>query len=302
MKKQAKTSPGMMVMVIGIIAVVGILSFMAFGDQVPAVDPDAPAVPSGECPESTGILTINGVNALNKGTSVTPTTVLAGIGSNAVATNVTSGTTTFPVGSSLKLVVGLPDYIATTIDTVMECGGTILEVPLYQATSDNPAIRIKNDDDTFMGDSAAGALQNQTLPSAGETLSLEVEFKGTSLESSGEGVWIIETPAGSGVNISKIELDGVAGRSVETVHASANAGSKIVAFDIEPIVGSVTVKKTLTIAFTPTGIVTGGVLTDWYAKQAFVDDDGSVGFGIEDSDGTAQHENTFDWDFTIADA
>ena len=55
-------------------------------------------------------ISVNAVSALNKGSSLTPT-ILAGVDGDAVSTSVTSGTTTFPVGSQITILANASDYI-----------------------------------------------------------------------------------------------------------------------------------------------------------------------------------------------
>lgn len=296
LRKNKKGQAGIALIVLAVVAVLFTGAF--FAGLGPFADSGPSSLPAAGCPESTGVLTINGFNALDKGSNITPT-VVAGIGSSPVTTSVTSGTTTFPVGKSITFHNALANFIDTSNTITMECGGSTVDVPMFSSTSDNPAIRIKNDEDNFMTDTTTGGNVNQTNIAAGETLTLTVEFKGTSQESSGNGIFIVETASNTGANITRIELDGVAGKAVPTVHPSANAGSAFFAFDVPAIEGSKTVTKTLTIITTPTGDVSGAVLTDWYAKQDFVDDDGSISNGIQDSDGTAKYENTLDFDFFI---
>ena len=294
LKMKAKTITTMVVaLVLIVIAGFGFLIYQ--GQDEPIAPRDLPAE---GCPESTAILTVNAVSALNKGNSVT-VTLLAGVGNDAVATNVTSGTTTFPVGASVTVLASADDYIDKSMTFTMPCGGKVLELPMYYSTDDNPAIRIKNDDDNYVTDNENGSTVNQTNIAAGETLALIVEFKGTSQESSGNGIYIVETDTNTGANITRIELDGVAGKAVPTVHSSTAAGSAFYAWNIDAIEGATTVQKDMRIILTPTGDITGSVLTDWYAEQEFVDDDGSISTGIQDSDGTAQYENTLDFDFYI---
>lgn len=255
--------------------------------------------PAEGCPESTGALTVNAVSALNKGTTISGATIIAGVNGAPVSTVVTSGTTTFPVGSQVTILVNKSDYIDSSATFEMLCGGKVMEMPLYYSTSDNPTIRVINDENAYMTDSDTVGV-NQSLLSTGESLTVTVEFKGTSLESSGDGIFIVETPANTGINISRIELDGVVGKFVPSIHPSVNAGSKIASFDVPAIEGSTTVTKSLTFVVTPTGHWSGGVLMDWYAKQDFIDDDGTIKNGVQDSDGTAKYENTLDSDFYVA--
>ena len=299
MYKRGQVGVGAIVLV-ALVLVIGFVGYTMFqgggggvGDVKPSRDPTA-------CADSTGILTVNTPNALSQGTAVT-STLTAGVNGGKVLKSVTSGTTTFAVGDEIEVFASnSSNYLDASATTVMECGGTTISIPLYAAATANPTIRIRNDDGDFMSDDATGGTgTNQTLLSAGETLSMEVEFKGTSLESSGDGVWIVEFVAGSGANITKVSLDGVVGKSVPSVHTSVNAGSEFVAFDIPALEGAVTQRKTLTVELGSSKTLSGAILTDWYTKQSFIDDDGTIGYGVQDSDGTAKYENTADSDAFI---
>ena len=290
MGKTNIATAAIIILALAVVVGVGFMMWNSGQPQVPPADPDSPAA----CPDSTGILTINGVNAAIPGTDVTAT-YNAGVDGGAVTTAVVSGTTVFPVGAMLTILGNASDYLDKSLEVKMACGGIVVDLPLWSSTSDNPSIKIENDDGSWMGDE--GVTANQTDISAGETLVLKVRFTGTYQESSGDGIYIIESPANTGSNITTMELDGQACGSKPSVHAGANAGSKICAFSIPAIEGSGNVDYTLSIV--TTGDISGLVLTDWYAKQDFVDDDGTIGTGIQDSDGTAKYENTLDWDFYI---
>jgi len=251
------------------------------------------------CSDSTGILTINAISAIPGAAAPSSPTITAGADGGVIATSVTSGTTTFPIGAEVEVLVSKSDYLDKSFTFTMPCGGKTLDAALYYSTSDNPAIRIKNDDDSYVTDAVAGGATNQTNLAAGETLVMEVEFTGTSTEASGDGIYIVELPASTAANVTKIELGNLKAVAISTVHTLQNAGSKSVAFEVPSIVGSERVTYPLTITLTATGDISGGVYTDWYAKQEFIDDDKTIQYGVEDSDGTAKYENTLDFDFYI---
>lgn len=301
MSKQKRGLNGMQVfsMMIGVLLLVGLIIYFA----VPQTQFDKNGEPiesiSG-CPESTGILTVSIVNALQQGTAVTGATITA-VDANGVQTNVTSGTTTFTIGKKFDLLVSVSDYLDTKIaDQVMTCGGLEVKAPIYYATSDNPSIRVKNDDGDYVTNAVAGGAKNQTDLSAGETFTFDVEFQGTNLESSGNLVYIIELPAGSSANVTDVLMPGATDLgSIPSVHTTINAGSKVVAFDVPAVVGAEKKTYSVSIVLGADKDLNGGVYTDYYAKQWFVDDDGSLVNGIQDSTGDAQYENTGDFDFLI---
>ncbi|MFA5724552.1 MAG: hypothetical protein WC979_09940 [Candidatus Pacearchaeota archaeon] len=251
-----------------------------------------------ECGDSTGKLTVNAYSALNPSTNVTPT-LKVGVNGGVVSQTATSGTTTFAIGDKLEIHGTLSDYIDTSVKAEMTCGGIIVDMPMYYSTSDNPAIRIKNDDGDYVSDNIAGLTTNQTNLAVGETLIMDIEFAGTSLESSGDGVYVIEFPASTNANITSVELTGATSTTLPSVHSLQNAGSKYAAFNVPAVVGSEKAVHTLTVNLGATMDLSGGVYTDWYSKQSFIDDDGTIKVGVEDSDGTAKYENTLDFDFYI---
>lgn len=257
---------------------------------------------AGSCSLSS-VITANGVNELNKGSAVSSPTVYVSYFDNGAwttPTSITSGTTALTYNKLTKLFLSKSDYIDTVTDEFyVPCGAFTKEVGMYYSTSDNPAIRVKNDDGDYVTDAIADGAINQTNLALGEVLKMDIEFSGTSLESSSDGVYIIEFPAGSSANITKVELSGATMVGKPTVHSTNNAGSYVVAFDVPAVVGSDKAVHVLTVTLGATKDLSGGVYTDWYAKQYFIDDDGSIKYGVEDSDGTAKYENTLDFDFFI---
>jgi len=306
--KNGKTSPA--IWVIGTLAVAVLLLF-AFGVPQSSlggagggsqVDPTT-------CADSTATLTINNYSALVGGVDPSPayTAGIIGAGKNAentlLATSVVSGTTTFPVGSKVVLFASDGDYLDTFKEETIQCGGSTVDLPMFYSTSDNPVIRVKNDDGDFVAD-ASGVTHsgvNQTDLSAGETLNMDIELQGTNGEASGDAIYVIEFPASSNANISSVTLDGKQPVALPTVHASTNAGSKIVAFDVSGVEGATKKTMTLSVVLASTKDLGGTVLTDWYSKQYIIDDDKTLGYGVEDSDGTPKYENTMDFDFRIED-
>lgn len=263
----------------------------------------------GVCADSSSILTISDYSALTGGTDPGSPTYTAGIvqeGQNAdstiVATSVTSGTTKFPVNSEVVLIAVIDDYIDEKfVINSMDCGGQTLLAPLKYSTSDNPSIRMISDEGDYMADALGDstATNNQTALTAGEAVSWDVEFQGTNGEASGEGVWVIEFPASSSANITSVTLDGSSPISIPSIHTLQNTASEAVAFNVPSVEGATKNTMTVTVQLATGKVLEGGVRTDWYAKQWFIDDDKTLAYGIQDSDGDAKYENTLDYDFGI---
>jgi len=249
------------------------------------------------------VLTVQDKSALDAGTDPGAPVITAGVNGGDVATTVTSGTTSFPAGTELELLLSITDYIDESYTARMPCGGLTISAPMYSASSDNPSIRIKNDDGDFMTDAISDTgilmLVNQTALDLGETIVWEVVFQGTNGESSGDGVWILEFNASTNSNITSVTLDGKQPIAVPSVHTLQHAGSEAVAFDIPAIVGAETRSMSLSIELGSGQDLMGYVLTDWYTKQKFIDDDKSIQYGVQDSTGDDKSESTLDFDVYI---
>ena len=296
--KKGMTALAIIMIVLGV-AIVGIIGYGVLSPSEPQVIVQEPSILAGTgCADSTGILTVNDVSKIPGGTAPTSPTLTAGIDGGKVATTVTSGTTTFPVGAEITLLVSDTDSIDESFNFVMPCGGKTLDGALYYSTSDNPGIRMKNDDDDFMTDTGATGT-NQTDLTAGETFVIEVEFQGTNTEASGEGIYVIELPASSGANVTSIVIAGLESVPIPSVHTLQNAGSEAAAFKVPTVVGAEKATYTISVALTATKDLSGMVLTNWYAMQSFIDDDQTIAYGVEDSDGTAKYENTIGFSFLI---
>lgn len=295
MNKSGKRDRKVMGWIIGmVIAVVVVIVVLAL---IPQRVEDVERIT--DCPDSTGVLTVQDYSALPSGTDPGSPTLTAGINGGVVSTTITSGTTAFPIGSTIEVIAVITDYLDESWTFTMPCGGYTLEAPMYYSTADNPVIRMQNDDGDFMTDDIAGGAVNQTDLSTGETLILEVEFQGTNGESSGDGIWVIEFNTSTSANITSVLLDGRSPIAIPSVHVLNNAASKAVAFEISAVVGATKNTYTLTVVLGAGKDLEGRVYTDFYAKQKFIDDDKSIKYGIQDSDGTAVYENTVDFDFFI---
>ena len=291
MARKARKNTGL---IIGVVLVAAIImgAILMFGGQTSQVI--VPGTTTG-CALSP-VLTLTTVDALAKGTAVSPT-YKASI-NGAASSAVTSGTTAFTVGDNVVIFATASDYLDNVMDSfTVGCGAMNKQMELYSASSDNPSVRIKNDDGDFMTDNAAGGATNQTVLSAGESFTVDYEISGTNLESSGDMVVVVEL--GSAANVTDVTMTGATKVAIPTIHTTLVAGSKVVAFEVPAVVGADKATYPITVSLTSGKIISGAVYTDVYAKQWFIDDDGSFQYGIQDSTGDAKYENTVDSDFFI---
>jgi len=298
--KAGKTSKLLIGGGIMVVLFLGIITYNMVSQSAVQTTVELQDTPGG-CADSTGVLTVNDRSESDYGTTPGSPTITCGLDSGAVTTSVTSGTTTFAVGSDLDCHLAITDYLDESFSFKMPCGGKQLDAPLWYSTSDNPGITWYNDDDNAMtNDISVNGAINQSDLTAGETFTLELKMQGTSGESSGDGILVIEFPTASGANITSTSLGGQQSVAIPSVHSLQNAGSKAFAFDVSAVQEGNVVKLPLQVQLTASKDLSGGVNTTWYAKQKFIDDDKTIKFGVQDSDGTVKYENIISSSFYIS--
>jgi len=293
----AKNNTGKIVGVVAVLAIIALLIVV-----VPKMDFTGSdgVIKQSECADSTGILTVNELSAIAGGTAPTSATITAGVNGGAISTSVTSGTTTFPVGSEVVVLVSDTDSIDKSFKFVMPCGGKTLDAKLFYSSSDNPSIEWQDKNSNTLSDAIAGGATNISDVTAGGVMKVKLILTGTSLESSGDGIIVLEFPAGSEANISSVTLGSLTQVTVPKVYTKLTAAGKVVAFAVPAVIGGTEAEYALNVQLESAKDLAGGVYTDWFGGQEFIDDDLiTIGSGVEDSDGTAKYENTIDYDFFI---
>ena len=283
------------------VVVVLALVFIGWGvSQTQVGGDDVPLTPEGKanaCPTDT-TLTITTVNALAKGTAVSPGYNVKINGG--VTETFTSGTTKLTPGDVVTVIANASNFIdIIAVSEPVICGaGNRMSLEMY-ATDDVAAIEIFNDDGNKVDDDVAGGVINQTNLAEGESLTVEVKFKGTNEESTGDLIYIVE--AGSAANITAITMSGDATKltAIPSMHTTQTAGSKVVAFRIPAVVGAVTKSYDLTFTLGNAKTLSGGVYADVYSEQAFIDDNGQIAVGVQDASGDVKYEDTSSSDFYI---
>lgn len=234
-------------------------------------------------------LTVNAVNALAEGTSVSPT-YTAKINGGA-AESFTSGTTTLSPGDSVQILASAPNFINTVVTTKqIHCGSNRIDVPIY-ATGTVSGIDIYNTNNNIMTDSAVGGAVNQSALTAGEALTITTKFRGTNQQSTGDLIYVIE--AGSAANITSIDMVGAKKlSSVPSVYTTKVAGSKVVAFEVPAIVGASTISHDITFTTGTGKLLSGAVYTTYYSEQEATNTDGTFFKGVQDANGNAVYEDS----------
>jgi len=300
MNKQGKGNG----MTIGIIAVIAVIVIAVLILYVPTTTQSVVTTTTDptQCGDSSGILTVADRSLLVGGTAPTTPTITAGINGGVVTTTVASGTTTFPVGADVEVLVSDTDSIDKSFKFTMPCGGYTLDGALYYATSDNPAITIKDTDANSLTNAIGGGATNLSSVSAGSTVKFDVYLEGTSGEGTGEMIYYMEFPAGSSANITDVTMGNLAKVSVPKVYSASNAGSEVVAFAVPNIEGAVEMDYRVIVTLGTSKDLNGGIYSGLFAGQEFIDDDSTISSGVEDADGTAKYENTVTSNFYLESA
>jgi len=299
---------GVLAVMLGVVLLLGLIGGGAYLFTKQSAVGGTININPASCGDSTGVLTLTAIDASQLGTTIATPSITCGVSGGSVTTAVTSGTTAFAIGAKLDCLISKDGYIDEEYQNTMSCGGISDSQKMYKSGATNPTITIKDLDTstTALTNNIAGGAVNVSDLSAGEVKTLEVKLKGTALESSGNGIYVIEFPAGSNANITAgnqgVTLGNLQHVAVPIVYTSNNAGSRVDAFSVPAVVGSSTKAYDLTFSLQASKDLSGGVYTVWYNKQAFVDTDGVVKVGVENSDGTAEYENTQSYNFLINNA
>jgi hypothetical protein len=241
------------------------------------------------------------IDSINLGTSVTGSSD-AGWVNNDYRPN---ATTNLKKGDSVVLLGDATNYIAMALPAkTIDCGSNLISASMNKLDG-APTVKVFNDEGNVVSDSADGGAVNQTSSSAPITLEMTVTTPAD--ENIGAMVFVIESS-------NKTEVDSIAMSSqsatVEKVSVpeiySQNAGGTDVtkAFRADNIAddGGVT---TFHITLTPeTGKTMGADLNslyiEYYVEQDYVDTDGTLKTGVEDSDGTAKHVSAASDDYDLS--
>lgn len=249
---------------------------------------------SGQC-EIAPTLDPNLVNALARSSNISPTVYTRVNGNPAVTW---SSSDTFSKGDNIEVMVSLTNYLDKTLPGLRAgCGVNRIDGEMY-ATSTN-TFRIFDTNNNLLTDGATGGATNQTASAS--PLSFQAYIDSTSDESTGDLVVVIEADNTS--EVDNIVLSGFPGAkkvNVPEFYSVSAANSIAKAYEVSQVLDGASVAGTITLS-PETGITMDhtAVYVTAYSKQWFVDTDGSYKYGVEDSDGTAKYEDTWDYDFYI---
>jgi hypothetical protein len=232
-------------------------------------------------------------NAKQTGTAITTTDVYA---VNGVYFGATAPT--FKFGDKVQVLAGKDSYIDVLSPvTTVTCGANSLALDMFDYAT--PAVEIK-EDNTVLTDAIAGV--NASTIAAGGSNTLSVCVTGTDKTSTGALTYVIETSTNAKVaDINLYDANGALVKAtVPGFYTDTLTSPFKKAFQIPAIVGAQEKCYSMTIVAKSGQTVEGAMYTTFYVGEPIVDVDGKfVASAIEDADGIANYEATFDYDISM---
>lgn len=242
---------------------------------------------------------LNVRDAINADTTVTAG-MLARV--NGVYEGIITESTKFTEGDKVELILNATNYIDVKLpEFEIGCGVNRVTSEMY-ATSTN-TFRVFNTDGNPVTDNIIGGATNQSAAAA--PISLDVKLDSTADESTGNLIVVIEADNTTEVDSIKLSGNGVSDATVPEFYSAAAANSITDAYAVPALLDGETKAYTLTLSPESGETIGGeaaagtGIYITAYSSQAYVDRDGSLQVGIEDSDGNTKYEDTFDFDLFI---
>lgn len=307
--KRGATSGVMVIGIILLVAMIGVIAYLAIGQNIstPKIDKTGVA-----CGDNEPYISNGTFNEYAKGTGVgvAYSYILNGEGSARTLTTGSSGTK-FAVGDKLKILSSASSYLDTVEDfTITKCGSN--DFTNYVYAGDAITLTVLDQNLNTLTDASIGGAVNVTSSanptnvvirldgavdkSTGQMLltleSNDTEVSEMSISAKSVGAKVIESDANKYANLKLFVAEGTAPtlKQAFVVDAILDGGQADYNIRIVPESG-----KTL-----GGGTLTGAVYVNAYAGEWFIDDDGTLKFGWEDSDGTLKYEQkATDYDFLI---
>ena len=287
----AKTSTSVKVGIWSIaIVLVAILAFMAIsntqvGQDLGLTDEDDAAASS--CTVEPYIdLTV--LNRLNQGSEVTVT--VDGTINGVRKGSLTIATQKFVVGDEVKLLISADNYVDKVVETtIVKCGQNDISATMDATTAAGVSFDLW-EKSTDLTDAATGANgNNASAIAAGGSEVYTLFVKGSDNSATADLVYVVEI--GSTQNVSSLTMTQagsvLAEAEIPNFYVDTKTSPYKKAFTLPSFDNAIEQEYSITVAATTGKTISGAVYTTAYAKQAFVDNDGSYAVGVTDSDNTA---------------
>ena len=207
---------------------------------------------------------------------------------------------TFAKGDKVQVLYNASSYIdMISQEIVLECGANSLinDIMPYQA----PTIEIK-EDNTVLSDSTAGSNNASSIASGGSN-TVDIFFTGHDKKTTGDFVYVVELD--SKTDVSSVTMYDLSGNELSTVdeptfYTATLSSPKIVAFKVPAVNGAIEKQYKLSIVANSGKTIEGAVYTTGYVMEALSDEGKFYEDRVEDNDGIADYEATFDYDFGMS--
>lgn len=297
--KAGKTSP---VLTFGIIAIVAIMGILAFNYMQSATSPGEEKGMTGDCNSDPKVdLSVFNADDDKAGTEIDDvSTEVIRNGEYVGSKDLESAT--FSYEDDLEILVSKDNYLDEKIEVDdLKCGSNSAKAEMY-ATSKNEFRIFNTNNELLDDDDSDGATTTQS--SSSSTISLDTRIDSTTDESTGDLVIVVETDTSEVDSVSLSGFEGVSEYDDEVEFRSDEFSESSIekAFNVDAVLDGNTASGT--ISLTPESGETIGdsgtpVYVTAYSKQWFVDTDGTLQYGIEDSNGDDKSEDNWDFDFYV---
>lgn len=273
-----------------ILSLFGVYSF-SIGDSASRVDADVEVV-AGDC-NTAPTLTVTAVDAESRGTILTTgvTYLVNGLNYGQTAPS-------FAQGDKVELLLNGSGLIDTIVEEfTIACGANKVSVPVKDYTA--PTLQIY-EDNAILTDSATGGAENGSAVGLGGSETFEVRLTGTDKDTSGDLIYVVELATNT--NVSDVTMyDSLGSNLVEAdvpdFYVNSLSSPFVKAFEIPEVIGAKEIKYFATVTAKSGKGISGAVYTSAYVKEGLTLDDGSFSVDVEDENGNADYEATFDYDF-----
>lgn len=301
----AKTSMSVTIGIwVGIVALIVIAGALVMNTQVgenliPGGDADTD-LPSSCDTEPYIDLTV--LNRLNQGSEVS-------VGVDGIVNGVRKGSLTlssqkFQVGDEVTLLLNATNYIDKIVEVTIEnCAQNDVTTTIDASTAAGVSFDMW-EKSTDLTDAVVGGAANASSIGDGGSAVYTLFIKGSDNTASADLVYAIELSTAANVSSVTMVHEGVEliEADMPNFYADTLTSPYKKAFAIPSFDNAIEKEYQITVAAGTGKAVNGAVYTTAYAKQAFVDNDGSYAVGVTDSDNTAtKYAWTDDVDFFIAD-
>lgn len=297
MNKQGKRkiSGGAFALGFGIVAVLVLLSYMAFFRTGQTII--GPGADTGVGCNVNPSMSVVATDALVASQNISPTSFFYRVNDVYVGTSYATPAN----GDRVEVIADLTGYLASKASFKVHCGPNNVPMNAFYAYSD-PTVSIYSDAGTSILSDNTFLVNETAIAAGGGSKNWKVHMVGVSQKSSGKIFMVVELPSGSATNVtsSGVSFSGLTQVAVPNGVASTNTNPTRVAYELPALVNGEVRDYNLQVNTIAGKGLTGTVIVNFYAEQNFVESDGSFKEGIFNSLSTAEYQATYSNIFALA--